>query len=149
MIVNLDPVAAEFYFSAWFPVLVHGAATHLAGREESLLATYNTGSTIPLPGVKDEETSSVETPSGNSLQVKGKRSSTLNTTGFYSLRNPSGEWFASVSLLSQNESLLDNSALQTTLKPIAQGMPPYLFLTVIAMGLLVTESLLYHRRKVG
>lgn len=149
MIVNLDPVAAEFYFSAWFPVLVHGAATHLAGREESLLAAYNTGSTIPLPGVKDEETSSVETPSGNILQVKGKRSSTLNTTGFYSLRNPSGEWFASVSLLSQNESLLDNSALQTTLKPIAQGMPPYLFLTVIAMGLLVTESLLYHRRKVG
>lgn len=149
LIVNMDPAAAEFYFSAWFPVLVHGAATHLTGREESLMATYAVGSTIPLPGVREGETSLLETPLKAVQSFTGKRSGILRESGFYTLRNGSGEWLAAASLLAPAESLLDNSALSSTLQPIAQGTPPYLLLTLVALVLLLLESLLYHRRKVG
>jgi hypothetical protein len=149
LVVNLDPVAAEFYFSAWFPVLIHGAATHMAGREESLLATYASGSTIPLPGSRETDVTNLEGPAGDDVAVTGKRSAALVKPGFYTLRNPGGEWQAAVSLLAAPESLLDNSALQSNLRPIAQGMPPYLLLTLLGVAVLVVESLLYHRRKVG
>lgn len=149
MIVNLDPVAAEFYYSAWFPVLVHGAATHLAGREEALLATYSSGSTIPMPGARDNEMSTLNLPDGGQKEVKGKRSGTLEHPGFYTVQNGAGEWHAGVSLLAADETLLDNSSLASSLKPIAQGMPPYLLLTLVAVALLIAESLLYHRRKIG
>src|SRR5207244_2254738 len=43
LVVNMDPVAAEFYFSAWFPVLVHSAVTHLAGHENQLTTAHRSG----------------------------------------------------------------------------------------------------------
>lgn len=149
LVVNLDPAAAEFYFSAAFPVLVHGAATHLSGREESLLATYSPGSTIPLPGVREGEPTNVIPPDGTSVQTRERRFGPLLATGFYSLTNASGEWLAGCSLMAPAESLLDNSGIATSLQPIAKGWPPYLLLTLVAVVLLILESLLYHRRKVG
>ena len=41
LIVNLDPLASDLYFSAWFPVIVHGAATHLAGAKKTWLPSID------------------------------------------------------------------------------------------------------------
>ena len=149
VVVNMNPVDAEFFFSAWFPVLIHGAATHLAGREESLASTYTPGATIPLPGARDTETTRIISPDGSVLSATGRKFGPLEQPGFYQLRNGSGEWLAAVNLLSPGESLLNNESTLTTLAPISKGLPPYLILTIIAIVVLILESLLYHRRKVG
>jgi len=149
VVVNMNPVDAEFFYSAWFPVLVYGSATHLAGREESLASTYTPGATIPLPGAVDTETTSIVEPDGALVAATGRKFGPLDQPGFYQLRNGSGEWLAAVNMLSPGESMLDNNATETTLKPIAKGLPPYLLLTVFAIVMLILESVLYHRRKVG
>lgn len=149
VVVNMNPVDAEFFYSAWFPVLVYGAATHLAGREEALASTYQPGATIPLPGAGDDGSTTIVGPDGKPVTASGRKFGPLEQPGFYQLRNKSGEWFAAVNLLSPGESLLDNAPVQSSLAPIASGLPPYLILTVIAIVVLILESLLYHRRKVG
>ena len=149
LVANMNPVDAEFFYSAWFPVLVHSAATHLAGRDDSLAATYVPGDTIPLPGVRDEESTTVRAPDGATTTATGRRFGPVEQPGFYTLQNPAGEWQAAVNLLSPAETLLDNSAAASTVGPIASGLPPYLVLTLLAVIVLVVESLLYHRRKVG
>ena len=149
VVVNMNPGDAGFFYSAWFPVLVYGAATHLAGREESLASTYTPGATIPLPGASDTEATSIVAPDGTIVSVTGRNFGPLEHPGFYQLRNGSGEWLAAVNLLSPGESLLNNESTLTTLAPIAKGLPPYLLLTIIAIVVLILESLLYHRRRVG
>ena len=145
----MDPVAAEFFYSAWFPVLIYSTATHLAGREEPLASTYRPGDSIPVPGAAAGSATTVESPDGTLTSITGQRHGPLTAPGLYRLRNTSGEWLAAVNLLAPGESLLDNTSATTTLQPIARGTPPYLLLTLLAIGVLIAESLLYHRRKVG
>lgn len=149
VVVNMDPVDAEFFYSAWFPVLIYGAATHLAGREEPLASTYAPGATIPLPGASEGESTSIVAPDGTLISASGRQFGPLEQPGYYALRNGSGEWLAAVNLLSPGESLLDNTLTQSSMAPIARGLPPYLLLTIIAIVVLILESILYHRRKVG
>ncbi|WP_395751394.1 VWA domain-containing protein [Prosthecobacter sp.] len=127
-VVNLDPLAAQFYLSAWFPVLIHNAAAHLTHREDMPPATLPTGSTARVPGRADP------TPFGPML-----------TTGFHQ----ADEWTFATSLVSPEESLLKNDTLKESVKPIASGEAPSYWLLVLALGVLVTESILYDRRKVG
>ncbi|MBN8420376.1 MAG: BatA and WFA domain-containing protein [Verrucomicrobia bacterium] len=127
-VVNLDPLAAQFYLSAWFPVLIHNAAAHLTHREDMPPATLPTGSTARVPGRADP------TPFGPML-----------TTGFHE----AGSWTFATSLVSPEESLLKNDTLKESVKPIASGEAPSYWLLVLALGVLVTESILYDRRKVG
>lgn len=127
-VVNLDPLAAQFYLSAWFPVLIHNAAAHLTHREDLPPATLATGSSARVPGRADE------TPYGPIL-----------TSGFHE----TGEWTLAASLVSPEESLLRNDTLKESLKPIASGEAPSYWLLVLAILVLAGESILYHRRKVG
>ncbi|WP_395745806.1 VWA domain-containing protein [Prosthecobacter sp.] len=127
-VVNLDPLAAQFYLSAWFPVLIHNAAAHLTHREDMPPATLATGSSARVPGRADP------TPFGPML-----------TTGFHE----TGEWTFGASLVSPEESLLKNDTLKESVKPIASGEAPSYWLLVLALGVLVGESILYDRRKVG
>ncbi|WP_395731889.1 VWA domain-containing protein [Prosthecobacter sp.] len=127
-VVNLDPLAAQFYLSAWFPVLIHNAAAHLTHREDMPPATLPTGSTARVPGRADP------TPFGPML-----------TTGFHE----ADSWTFAASLVSPEESLLKNDTLKESVKPIASGEAPSYWLLVLALGVLVTESILYDRRKVG
>ena len=55
IVVNMNPVAGNFYFSAWFPVLVYSASMDLAGRENPLAATYRPGDAAPIPGGDGED----------------------------------------------------------------------------------------------
>jgi hypothetical protein len=118
-VINMDPVAAQFYLSTWFPVIVHNAAAHLSKREDSPPSTLPTAS---------------QTAFGPVLK-----------SGFH----PHGEHLIAASLLSPHESLLNSDAVQTNAKPLASGQSPSYWLLVLALGVLVGESMLYHRRKVG
>ncbi len=149
IVVNMDPVASEFYYSAWFPVLVHSAVRYLAGREETLMASYRPGDVVTVPGVQAGETTSIVGPAGGSDEVNAKTLPPLERLGFYQMNNKSGDWSLACSLLSQDETLLDNEQVEDTSQPISRGWTPAHWLTVLAIITLVVESLLYHRRKVG
>jgi hypothetical protein len=149
IVANMNPVDADFFYSAWFPVLVHSAATYLAGRDDSLAATYTPGESMPLPGVRPGDVTTIRLPDGSSVTSDARRFGPLESPGFYTLQNQAGEWLAAVNLLSPSESFLDNSPVSSSLAPIASGLPPYLILTILAILVLIIESLLYHRRKVG
>ncbi len=149
LVINMDPAAADFYLSAWFPALVFSAATHLAAREEELAAVYPAGARIPVPGVHDGQPSTITTPAGAVEKIQSPHFGPLATTGFYALENTSGKWNAAAALLNTDESLLDNAKVPNTALSLAQGIPPAVLFTLLAILVLVAESLLYHRRKVG
>ncbi|MCP5551831.1 MAG: BatA domain-containing protein [Akkermansiaceae bacterium] len=149
VVVNLDPVASEFYFSAWFPVLVHGAATHLAGRERDLAATYRPGDSAPVPGRREGEASTATLPDGETREVSGAAFGPLEALGFYELKNADGAWPFGATLATAAESLLDNAAVAESAGPVSRGHAPAYWLIVLAILVLAAESLLYHRRKVG
>ena len=145
----MDPLPAEFYFSARFPVLVHGAATYLAGREETLYASYAMGETVAVPGVQEGQSTQVLAPDGATRTLNGKEYGPLTMRGFHELENVSGHWPVAVSLLSSGESLLDNASVADTSEPISKGWALSYLLTALAVVVLCFESILYHRRKVG
>jgi hypothetical protein len=160
VVVNLDPVASDFYFSAWFPILVHSAATHLAARETPLAASYQPGQPVPIPGGRDELTTKVSPPSdpnakpgtNESLaaqEITGIWFHDIDRLGFYTLENAGGKHDVGASLLSRAESQITNTAAADRLDPISRGRPPAHWLTLVAIAILTGESILYHRRKVG
>ena len=149
VVVNLDPVVAEFYFSAWFPVLVHGSATHLAGREEELLASYRPGDSIPILGADQETQTLITKPDASQIETVADRIDDIDQVGYYTMENGAGTWTVASSLLSQQESNVANDAVGDTSESIQRGWPVSHILTVLAVIVLGTESALYHRRKVG
>ncbi|MEM9941379.1 MAG: BatA and WFA domain-containing protein [Planctomycetota bacterium] len=149
VVVNLNPLEANFYFSAWFPILVYSSATHLAGRTESIPATVATGNTSFIPGSKSGQQNELTDPQQNSITVTGNRTPDLNQVGFYELNSPGSRWDTSASLLSRLETMNDNQEIKSSDRPIKKGWSPVGLLTVFAIIILITESLLYQRRKVG
>jgi len=148
-VFNTDPRLAEFFLSAWFPVLVHGAVTHLIGREEGLAASYPTGRALRVPGARDGEITRVRDPGGLSGELDGDAFGPLERTGFWELSNASGHWAVGSSLFAAEETLLDNAATVDSSRPIEHGPRPASILLQLALVVLVVESLLYQRRKVG
>lgn len=149
VVVNIDPVAAEFYFSAWFPVLVHSAALHLAGREDPLLATYPVGDLVPIPGAENDSFTDVAAPDGATASIRGKQFNELEQLGFYHATREKDHWEIGCSLLAEQETLLGNEEIVETSDPITSGSSPAQWLTILAVVVVTAESVLYHRRKVG
>ena len=149
VVVNMDPLESELYYSAYFPVLVHSTATYLAGREQELAATYQTGDSIPVPGGLEDNAHTAVQPNGTSGKFTGTTYGPLLSTGFYNLKSSKIESTIAASLISPPDSLLDNSGFQASAKPVSSGRSPAYWLTLLAILLLVLESILYHRRKVG
>lgn len=149
VIVNMDPVEADFYFSAWFPVLVHGSATHLAGREDDLFASYRPGDSIPILGSNDGAATQITLPDATQIETTANRLDRIDQVGFYELKNASRDWSVASSLLSRQESNVDNTAVVDSSQPIHRGWPMSHWLTTLAVVILGAESVLYHRRKVG
>ncbi len=149
VVVNLDPVAADFFFSPWFPVLVYSAAAHLAGRTEAVPATYATGQIVPLPRKDKDETTEWTLPNGVAISQNATMSGPLSQTGFHGFKSEAGERLAGCSLLSIDETQIDNSEIVDTSQPISRGWSPVSILTWLAIAVLVIESMLFHRRWVG
>ena len=149
VVVNLDPVASEFYFSTFFPVLVYSTATHLSGRTEELQATYGTSQVASIPGVQPGEKTTITFATTDPVETTQARFGPLVQTGFYELENDGGTWQVGCSLLSPEETLLDNSEVKDTSQPVSRGWSPVGILSLIAIFVITAESILYQRRKVG
>ncbi|MEM1442772.1 MAG: hypothetical protein AAGF67_10550 [Verrucomicrobiota bacterium] len=149
VVVNLDPIQSDFYFSAWFPTLIHGVATYLSGREEELLPVYRPGDRVPIPGFRSGSVSQVSLPNEDEAREwSGETFGPIETLGFYEFENRSGEWPFAASLITSGESILAGS-VEDTLQPISRGNAPAYWLIALAILALTSESILYHRRKLG
>ena len=148
-VVNLDPLAAQFYLSAWFPVLTHNAAAHLSHREAALPATFPTGSLTRIPGMAVEDSAQIRTPTGQTFALAADTPLRLEEVGFYQAQVKEQQTTVACSLVSPAESGAAVASLQTTTRPLAQGQSPSYWLLVLGLVALVGESALYHRRKVG
>lgn len=150
LVLNLDPLAADFYFSAWFPVMVHSAAKHLAGRETLPEPVYKPGDRAPLAAtIEDEEDATKEaslilTPNGDS--VAAGTSLLLKQPGFYQLANNDA---LACSPLFAEETLLNNQGKAEEPAKLASGGPLSRWFIMLALAAVTAESVLYHRRKVG
>lgn len=149
VVVNLDPVLADFYFSAWFPALVHSAAKHLVGQEQPLLAVYPSAAQVELPGVATNAPATARTPDGATIELPADEPLRVAQPGFYHVERDGGVETVSCSLLAANETLLDARGNSQSPANLASGAPPSTWLIVLAMVVLTAESVLYHRRKVG
>lgn len=145
IVVNLDPDEGEFFLSPWFPVIVHNAATHLAGRGSPPRAVVATGSLATIPG---GATPPQNPPPGNGVAVSALADTMFLVDQRGHWHAATGEWFGGA-LLSEPETVLDAKGPAATAKPIERGHPPLVWLLALALGLLAGEMLLYHRRKVG
>lgn len=148
LVVNLDPVEAEFYYSAWFPVLVQAAAKHLSGREAPLAATRPPRSPFVLPTSDEDFAAKLVGPQGGSTELNSPRVAGLNTPGFYRLESDT-TLDIGCSTLAASESLVPTSEIEEEPEGLATGRPLGHWFAVAALLAATTESLLYHRRKVG
>ena len=149
VVVNLDPFAAEFFLSPWFPVLVYSTATHLAGRTEPIRSTYATGQAVPIQGFQEGESADWTFPNGGVADTSEAYSQPLGEIGFHAIKNSAGPWTIGCSLVSETETMLDNSEVQETAQAISRGWSPTALLTLLAIVVVVAESILYQRRMVG
>jgi hypothetical protein len=148
-VVNLDPLVAQFYLSAWFPVLIHKAVSHLSHREVTPPATVPAGSTIRVPGLAPGMQATIRNPAGTESGFMGPNTPVLAQVGFHEIRHSGGEWTAGCSLVAPAESQLRIEAAKEGVKPVASGQSPGWWLLVLAIAVVTGESVLYHRRKVG
>ena len=138
VVVNLDPARGDFFLSPWFPVMIHGAAFHLADREKPMLAVYPTGTRVSATG---SFTDPSQKRTLNDLQIERR--------GIYQIERAGVVGNFGGALLDPAETLLDGSGPPASAKPVAQGQPPAFWLVILAILVMTAESLLYHRRKAG
>jgi hypothetical protein len=81
--------------------------------------------------------------------VKGPWFNGVTHLGYYTLENPAGQHVVGASVLSPQETLLNDETVQSNHEPINRGRSPAQWLTLVAIVVLTAESILYHRRKVG
>ena len=138
VVVNLDPARGDFFLSPWFPAMIHDAAFHLADRERALQSVYPTGSRLAMSG-------SITDPMGKAstgeIPVERRGAYRLDHAGIVT---PFG-----AALLSEAETLLNGSGPPPSAASVAQGHPLAFWLIILALIILVAESILYHRRKAG
>lgn len=138
VVVNLDPSKGDFFLSPWFPAIVHAAALHLAEREGALLSGYPTGTLVSA--------------SGDFVDPAGKGSAgeaRVARRGFYQMNHAGVSVPFGGALLNRTETLLDGTGPKASAGEVAAGHPPAFWLIVLAVLVLVGESLLYERRKAG
>ncbi len=164
LIVNMNLKDSDFYYSAWFPVMIYNAAKNLMGRSEHIASSYPIGSVVPVSLSQDGDSplanryswSSITDTSQNNELLKSLESQikfddsqfTVRDLGYYSLSNSSGREHIGTGLFNKSQTLVNNDVTDTSLA-INRGVPPSILLSILAMIILLVESLLYHRRKVG
>lgn len=151
LVVNLDPAAADFVLSPFFPVLVQSAALHLGGRSTPPPATFATGDLAPLPGLRPGEVARVRFSDPAGPELETDQPVRLDAAGFSEAVTPGGTWDLPASVLHRRESLLAAAAADVDVPEVslAGGHPPWFWLTALALLVVVAEEWLYHRRKVG
>jgi hypothetical protein len=150
VIVNMNLRDSDFYYSAWFPVLVYNAARHLMNKSQNISSCYATGSVITIPGSANNEITTVTMEEDkNFKELCSMEYVTTGKIGLYSFTNSSGQWQAGTGLLNESETMINNADVSDTSKPINRGSSPGVLLAMLALLILPLECILYHRRKVG
>lgn len=145
LVINMDMVDSEFYYSAWFPILVYNSARSLMGRQHEQAAACPLGESIPVP----PDTVATHLGSQTSLPMAQNLCGPVRQTGFVNFEHHTDQWLLGANLFAPAETLLNNREVIDTHRPLSLGRRPALALTLAGAGLLLLESLLYHRRKVG
>ena len=164
VVINMNLSDSDFYYSAWFPVIIYNAAKNLMGKSEHIASIYPIGSTVPVPAVQDgyvsaavcNKWSSGSDSSGDDLMKRvsetkinsGESQFIARSLGYYNFPGASERWQVGTGLLNNSQTMINNDVKETALA-INRGMPPGFFLSILALIVLVIESMLYHRRKVG
>lgn len=149
IVFNLDPVQADFFYSAWFPVLVRASAQHLVGRSTTLAATHTPATQVTLPLQSDALPVELTTPAGENSMLSAPLLSGLREPGFYRVSAADNPIDIACSPLSASETLIGARVEAEPLENLASGPRLGYWLVVAALGAVTAESLLYHRRKVG
>lgn len=146
VVINMDPSRQDFFLSPWFPAMVHSATLHLVGRESKVEALYATGSSFMIPGAGGD--AEMKFPDGSLESFPCGSALPLLEAGTYQCSTDSNRWTFGAGLLSAVDSELRVIEVDSD-SELASGWPPSLWLLVGAIVLLILESVLYHRRKVG
>ncbi|MGJ8672799.1 VWA domain-containing protein [Rubritalea sp.] len=151
LVANFQPEHDNFYLSPWFPILVHNAATYLAGRDSHLPALTQSGSTVSIPSLSDTiEQQYVSIGSEKAISQSVPLKHQLKQLGGYTYSSDNGSWHTGAAILSAEESSIPETSLtELTSNQPASGWPLawWLLLAAAIVGLL--EEALYQRRKVG
>ncbi|MBN1974098.1 MAG: BatA and WFA domain-containing protein [Sedimentisphaerales bacterium] len=156
VVVNMNLKDSEFYYSAWFPVIIYNTARNLMGKSEQFASAYPTGSAISMPDIKDEDKWFVtyELPKESEVADDENKTEinesqfTVRELGYYTFSNSSGQWQTGSGLFNKSQTMINNEVPDTSM-PIHRGTSPSVILSVLAMLILAAESILYQRRKAG
>jgi hypothetical protein len=146
VVINMDPSLNDFFLSPWFPVIVHSASLHLVGRESKLAAVYSTGDIFTIPGAQSD--AEIKFPDGKIESHPCGSEIHLLKAGTYFCSSENNSWTFGAALLSSVDSQLHTIKVDSE-SELATGWPTSLWLLVVAIVVLIVESILYHRRKVG
>lgn len=151
IVINMDTVESEFYYSAWFPVVVYNCARYLMGRQDTIASACSIGDSISIPTTQyGNETTTVTIGHSNEpFQLSGSSYGPIRKAGFHTLENSSGKWSLGANLFASTETLLDNKDVTDTSRPLNRGRPLSATLAILAVLLLTIECVLYHRCKFG
>lgn len=149
-IINFDPFKSDFFLNINFPIMINAMIFDLTGENSTPRSVYHTGAKLDLntPQVSTEMTFS--SPENPTATIKLPPTTTaMQRIGFYAYQTSSRQQTYAAALLSQPDSLLDNGKIRSTAKPLASGIPLGYYLLIFALLIIVIESLLYHRGKIG
>jgi hypothetical protein len=145
----MDPVASDFFLSPYFPVLIYSMARDLTGRTMDHHAWYRPGSRIAFDKNRNVEEVNVTAPDGMSTTEELPFDLSMKQLGVYTVQQGQTTNLYACSVPGTYESLLDNSKVLDTHRPIEQGWPLSIILVAVGLTIIAVESMLYHRRKVG
>lgn len=149
VVINLDPIDAEFYYSAWFPVIVRAAAEHLVDRSAPLASTRPPSASVRLPIDPAALPAELVGPDGQTRSVESVELSGLPGPGFYRLDAEGTTHDLACSVLAPDETLLQRRLEAAAPVGVSAGARAGDWLVVAALLGVTAESWLYHRRKVG
>lgn len=146
-VINLDPIESEFFLSPYFPILIYSIAQVQLKRDDEHEVYYSPGAIVNLP--KGNQSFEIGYPDGKHDKIFSDSIGPLAQLGFYKIRYADHVKYIACSILGETESKGNNLGLKEDLLPIEKGLPPASYLVIFSILILITESVLYHKRKVG
>ncbi|WDE97961.1 BatA and WFA domain-containing protein [Lentisphaera profundi] len=141
-VINMDPAKAQLYFNIYFPVMIYSLSYDLIGRDTLKKSNYLTGEILNISSPQK-----LIGPKGPKDTINNLAK--LNEAGFYSITSDKKEEQIAVSLNNKFESRIFNTLSQSTVKAIDSSFPISDALMILALVLICSEAMLYHRRKLG
>lgn len=148
VVFNFDPAREDFFLSPWFPVFVHDAAVLLTGRENIFPSAVATGTRVEVPGTEANGKAVYRT--GDSVtELPYEMPAAVDRVGNYRFTRNATDWHLGGAVFSTGESGPAAAGAAPPLLKLASGWPLAGWFLLAAVIAVITEELLYHRRKVG